>query len=357
MPERFLPLPQPTNVTRRRFMAAAGAMGISALLPSDRAGAQLGIVANIAVVVGLDLAKHLYDKLQDYMAGKVMGKVFTEPSITDAKVWIDGAVVSLESRLDVLEQRIQENRLRDMESTLAAICSQLAEYFSLSPSLYAANRAKLDSCSYHTAELMNKCEDYDQSLVLANTTMAHRLICQYALYKLDSAKGDASGHITSLVNSGELERYFGWAPKARARIVASMAPKQLIKCSSIEKHDRSARCDFLERGVVVGSTGGHTWNAAASEADARLREYKLAFNDLGKSGPVAAEVRNWKEFNRKTGVAIYTGCELASTLYHNATGRQCPALLDTAKLELQNTSEIDYTFDGQHVHYGGRWIP
>jgi hypothetical protein len=357
MSERFLPLPQPRALTRRTFMTAAGAMGISGLLLSNRANAQLGIVANIAVVVGLDLAKHLYDKLQDYMAGKVMGKVFTEPSITDAKVWIDGAVLSIESRLDVLEQRIQENRLRDMESTLAAICSQLAEYFSLPPSLYAANRAKLDSCSYHTAELLNMCEDYDQSLVLANTTMAHRLICQYALYKLDSVRGDASGHITSLVTSGELERYFGWAPKARARIVASMAPKELIKCYSTSNHGRSARCDVLERGTVVESTGGHSWDTAASEADARLREYKLAYHDLGKSGPVSAEVHRWKELNRKTGVAIYTGCELARTMYHGATGSQCPALLDTAKLELQNTSEINYTFDGQHEHRGGSWNP
>jgi len=357
MSERFLPLPQPKTLTRRTFLAAAGATGISALLLPDQADAQLGIVANIAVVVGLDLAKHLYDKLQDYMAGRVLGKVFTEPSIGDAKNWINGAVLSIESRLDQLEQRIEENRLRDMESTLAAICSQLAEYFSLPPALYAANRAKLDNCSFRTAELISMCEEYDQTLVLANTTMAHRLICQYALYKLDSAKGDASGHITSLVTSGELDRYFGWAPKARARIVASLAPNVLIKCYPISKHDHSARCDFVQRGAVVGRTDGHAWSTAADEAEALVREYKLAFHDIGKIGPVSADVHSWKAFNVKTGEAIYAGCELARTMYHGATGSQCPELLDTSQLELQNTSEIRYTFDGQHEHRGGDWKP
>lgn len=217
--------------SRRDFVLGTSKFCLGALLLPLESLAQL---QSLVVVVGIDLGKKLYDKILNLVSATIYDKTrnfvnadmfgntlhseFPEPTIGDVKGWINGAVIDLESRIDKVSEKIDQVNLEQMQNKLEAIKSGVWHYLSLPPQLRSANRGLLEFCDDRLNELLPLSQNYYQALFFSSVTLAHKLLVRFLLFALDSETGqDASGHVTSLVDSNEMNRYFNWATKSSRR--------------------------------------------------------------------------------------------------------------------------------------------
>jgi len=348
--------------SRRRFLSRGSKLLLTAILPPVRCLPQLqAFLLETAGIVGIDLAKKLYDKLLEYVSGHTLSSVFPEPTIADVKGWIQNAVLNLEAKIDQLSRKIDRDNLISMQSDLDAIRNQFADYASLPPGLRNANRQLLFNCEAASARLLSLSQNYDQAFFLSSVTLAHRLLTRYALYELDSESGqDASGHVVSLISTGEMQRYFSWAAGARARLVDSLAPQYSINCAIASKPLLvglpTTRCEIFRRGKVVSDTGTMTWPISIykTELEARRASMTKAMDRL----PMVSrgDVSTWRKVNRSSGAGIAQGAKCLQAMYYKVTGHPCPAFFDEARLQLSNTALFSTGWDGQ-LKAGRPWGP
>lgn len=349
------------SLTRRDFFQGI-AVFVGLALTSKLQGQSPAVAElepeGILAIIGLDLAKSLYDKLIDHISDAALGLAFREPSITDEKAWVEGAISSIEARLDRIEKKIDQDRLADMQSKLTSITSMLAEFGALDPRLQLARSSvpMLDAIDSQSAELLSQCRQYDQSLTLASVVLANRLICRYALLKNDTANGfDGRGRISTLISTQEMSGYFGWAIAARARLVDGLAPKYRFDCR-FKLYTAHADCDIYRNDVKT------TMNSTSDSVDVADREQSLrsannrAWLMLHESQNFRSEVLVWKQMNVKSRDAISSGANCVARVYRAACGAECPSLFQTQALEIPNTSSLVAVFDGSR-RYDVRFPP
>lgn len=357
--ESATPSSQPSRrsflATGSKFLVTAAALPAVPCLPQIQA-----FLLETGGIVALDLSKKLYDKLLEYISGNAITRVFPEPTIRDVNGWIQGAVVSIEAKIDQLSARIDANNLSRMQADLAVVRNALADYASLGPANRKANRQYLYTCDQLSTGLLTLSQNYDQALFLGNVSLAHLLLARYALYELDLENGpDASGHITSLLRTGDVQRYFSWAAGARARLVDSLAPQYSINCTEQKPllyGLPTTQCEISRRGKPAAKTGVMSWSDTEykTELDVRRGTIKKAMDRMTLLSRRDVEV--WRSVNRCSGENIAQGAKCLRTMYYNATGYACPAFFNDARLELHNTASFSTGWNGD-LKPGRPWGP
>ena len=262
------------GVSRRDLMRIALASALSSFFPGLNDAQPLPPM--LLATAGAWAANKLLEQTISYVGGEIISKAFSRSSISDVKDWVQNAIAGVESSLGNLSDKIEADKMAEMTSRLESLKHQFMEYASLEAAIQPQNRFLLANCDTISAELVPLSQHYDQAFFVSSAAMGYRLATLFALYSLDKgANNTGSGHVSSLVGSGEIDKYLHKSIAARGRILHAMDPYNHVssQCSYersiVPLNGPTTSCQVLKSGSPPVSLGPMKWDWSLSEDEVR----------------------------------------------------------------------------------------
>jgi hypothetical protein len=121
-----------------------------------------------------------------YVGGQMLSKALGGATITDVHVWIQQAVLELES---FIAAKLDEKVLEQIQTNVSGLQTDMNQYARLQPSHQKDGKFLLEHVDTDSAQLIPLTYDYQQALFLGFLAIGYRFFATMSLYRL---VGDAA---------------------------------------------------------------------------------------------------------------------------------------------------------------------